>query len=188
MRRFIGLALSLVTGTVIGLLLAHLGAITLSDKMEQGHLVTAAATLVVALLIGYIYTDQSSKKRTDTELLLTCLREAKVAFSALEQASVACRGNEKLEETESIALIRTERAFSNSVQSLEQALCYCPVKLDAVEFQKLKDARVALKDSLTDSPPFPGPYDSSSRSMIASCRKLVNDELTRMAFAINHRR
>lgn len=178
--------LLLVIGALVGWLLPAVTGLRFGDKIDVGNFINALATLLVAFLIGYLYTERASSKRADTELLLESVHEAKAAVVALKEAAFPCHRGKKLTLLEQTALSVAERELSNAIHSFEQAISYCKIRPHLMGIEKLKDARVALKDSLTDTP-FPGPYDSSARSRISSSFKSVHDELTRIAFAISRR-
>jgi hypothetical protein len=174
-------------GVVTGLILPALVTVHFSRTVDVGAVLNAAAVVVIGVLIGYIYAKQSSSKRADTELLLDLVRDANRAFCKLERvSSQLCSRRRSLSEEEQDTLISAERDVSNAVHSIESALRHCGAKLHKLDFDKLKDARIAVKDSLTDSP-FPGPYDDSSRRGIRTSLKAMRDELTRITFAINRR-
>jgi len=178
--------LLLVIGALAGWLLPVVTGLQLGHTVEVGSLFHALATLVVALLIGYLYSEHSSSKRADTGLLLESLREAKAAFAALQQAALPCHRTKKLTQQEQTALTVAERELSNAIHSVEYAGSCCKIRPHLIDVDKLKDARAVLKDSLTDTP-FPGPYDASARSRINSSFKSVRDELTGIAFAVSRR-
>lgn len=178
--------LLLAIGVLAGWFLSAATGLRLSDQVDVGATLNAIATLLVAFLIGYLYTEEASSKRADTDLLLESVREARAAVVALQQAAFPCHRGKKLTLLEQTALTVAERDLSNAIHSLEYAIDCSKVRSNSLEIYKLKDARAALKDSLTDTP-FPGPYDGSARSRINSAFKLVRDELTRITFAISRR-
>lgn len=174
-------------GVCVGLILPAFWPIRLSPTIDAGTILNAIAVVVIGVLVGYLYADQSSSKRADTELLLDLVRDANRSFRELESiSSQRCKRDSKLTEEEQGDLISTERGLSNAVHSIESALGHCGSKLHELDFDKLKDARVTLKETLTDSP-FPGPYDEGSQRIIRMAFKVMRDELTRIAFAINRR-
>jgi hypothetical protein len=158
----------------------------ISYSFDFGSLVDAIVLLVIGVLIEYAYLKQSSDKRADTDLLLGLVAEAKTAFADLVDKAVACEGGKVLNASQQLSLTCAERELSNSVHSVEEGLRHCSITLEDIQFGRVKEARIELKDSLTDTP-FPGPYDNSSRVRIRAAMKVMRDELTRLAFAINHR-
>lgn len=158
----------------------------ISYTLDFGSIFDAFVLLLVGALIEYVYLRQSSDKRADTDLLLVVVGDAKAAFCKVEQQEQSCEGNKILTAEERLSLTCAERDLSNAVRSIEVALGHCKVDLQKLRFDKLKDARSELKDSLTDTP-FPGPYDPASLVRIRGALRTMRDELTRMAFAINHR-
>ncbi|MHB8653868.1 MAG: hypothetical protein ACYDA9_08320 [Terriglobia bacterium] len=186
MRWVIGIVLILI-GVGLGVTVPAFWSISISPTVDAGNLLNAVAILAVGVIIEYLYASQSSSKRADTELLLDLVRDANRAFRQLEMiSSQVCATHKKLTRDEQRGLTSLERDLSNAVHSIESALGYCQVKLHELDFEKLKDARVSLKASLTDSP-FPGPYDDGSQRSIHAAFKTMRDELTRTAFAINRR-
>jgi len=179
-------ALLVATGILIGWLAQAAQVITVSSSVDAGNVLEAVATLVVAILIGYLYTEHASSKKADTDTLQDCVRDIKRAFRRVEEAARACEGGHRLSDSERSALTLADRELSNTIHSLEEGLKLCRVKLHAVEIGKLKDARTELKERLTDSP-FPGPYDPASCAGILSALRGVRDELMRISIAINHR-
>jgi hypothetical protein len=157
-----------------------------SYSLDFGSLIDAFILLLVFVLIDYAYSRQSSSKKADTDLLLSVVQEAKAAFHHLEAQTRNCESGRALTEDEQVALTCAERELSNSICSIEDSLRYCELDLQKLKFEQLKDARTALKDSLTDSP-YPGPYDHASRRLFRSTLRTMRDELTRIAFAINRR-
>jgi hypothetical protein len=158
----------------------------ISYGLDFGSVLDAIALLIVGGLIEYAYLKQSSAKQADTDLLLDVVAEAKNALAGLVKTAEACENVRPLTIKEQIALTCAERELSNAVHSIETGLRHCSASLDKINFEKLKDARSELKDSLTDSP-FPGPYTHTSRIRIRAATKVMRDELTRIGFAINRR-
>lgn len=158
----------------------------ISYSFDFGSVLDAIALLLVGVLVEYVYLKQSSDKRADTDLLLGIVGEAKVAFGELVDEAEVCESEKALTAEQRVAVTCAERELSNAVHSIEEGLRACSVNLDKLGFEKLKEARAELKDSLTDTP-FPGPYDHASRARIRTAMKVMRDELTRIAFAINHR-
>lgn len=186
MRWAVG-GLIFLIGVGVGLVAAALRAVRFSPTIDVGNVLNAVAVVAIGILIGYIYEKQSSSRRADTELLLDLVRDASRSFRVLERtSSQLCKSDRKLTEDQQADLVSAERDLSNAIHSIESALVHCGVTLHELDFDKLKDARVTLKDSLTDSP-FPGPYDDGSQRGIRASFKTMRDELTRIAFAINRR-
>ena len=158
----------------------------ISYSLDFGSLVDALVLVFIGVLVEYAYSKQSSDKRADTDLLLGIVEEVKVAFHKLVEKSEFCESGKALTKAQETEITCAERELSNAVHSLEEALRYCKVKLDKLNFEQLKSARSELKDSLTDSP-YPGPYDQGARIRIRTAKRVMRDELTRMAFAINRR-
>lgn len=158
----------------------------LSYSLDFGSVIDAGVLVILFLFVDYVYSQQSSDRRADTDLLLGLAAEARTAFQALEQQSQACNSAKRLTAPQMISLTKAERDFSNAIHSIEEGCRHCKIERHKVGFESLKDARVSLKDALTDTP-FPGPYDSSALARINAASKAVRDELTRIAFAINHR-
>jgi hypothetical protein len=177
---------SFVIGVLLGWCLPALRSIGFNSTVDIGNVLNAIAVLVVGLLINYLYTHRASSKKADTDLLLDVIRDCKTALGSVLTAGRACDSKKKLTLEQQRELTSAERELSNAVHSVELALCCCSIKLDTLNFQKLKDARAELKDSLTDSP-FPGPYDNASLARMQSASKSFRDELTRVAFSVNHR-
>lgn len=153
---------------------------------DFGSVVDAIALLAVGAFIEYAYLKHSSDKRADTDLLLAILDEAKASLRVLVEKAQPCENGKALTSAQQISLTSAERDLSNCIHSIEEGLRHCKVDLHELGFEKLKDARGALKDGLTDTP-YPGPYDSASLVRIRNAFKLMRDELVRVAFAINHR-
>jgi hypothetical protein len=158
----------------------------LSYTLDFGSIIDAFVLLLVFTIIDYHYSKESSQKRADTDLLLRTVEQASEAFRHLEEQSRACEQDHVLGESQQVGITCAERELSNCVHSIEVALSHCGVQLHSVDFQRLKDARDELKESLTDTP-FPGPYDRRDRTRIRSALKSMRDELTRVSFAINRR-
>jgi hypothetical protein len=154
--------------------------------LDFGSLIDAFALLLIGFFLEFAYLKRSSEKRADTDLLLGIVDDAKSAFRMLTEKAQPYSKGATLNELQKAELLSAEREFSNAVHSIEQALKHCGVDLHRLSFDKLKDARAALKDDLTDTP-FPGPYDAASIAQITRSLKATRDELTRMAFAINRR-
>jgi hypothetical protein len=180
----IALAISAVALVIVKAFLAVKSQV--SYTFDFGSVLDAFALLVIGALIEYAYSKRSSDKRADTELLLGLVAEARAALAEVEKKAQVCENERALTPEEQFALTCAERELSNAVHSLEVGLRHCDVTPHALKFDSLKDARLELKDSLTDTP-FPGPYDHGSRGRIRSASKTMRDELTRMAFAVNHR-
>lgn len=159
---------------------------TVSYSVDFGSLADAIVFLAVGALIEYAYSKSSSDKQADTNLLLELVSEARMALRELGSKSENCSTRKPLSPAERNELFYSERELSNAVHSIEEALSYCKQDLTVLKFESLKRAREELKDALTDSP-FPGPYDTVSISRIRALLKKMRDELTRTAFAINHR-
>lgn len=155
-------------------------------SLDFGSVLDALVLIFIGVLIEYAYSKQSSDKRADTELLLGIVEEAKIAFRKLVDKSELCETGKQLTKGQQIDLSSAERELSNAVHAIEEALRLCKVTPHKINFEQLKAARSELKDSLTDSP-FPGPYDQASRIRIRGAKKTMRVELTRIAFAINHR-
>ena len=158
----------------------------LSYSVDFGSILDAAVFLLVGAFIEYAYSKQSSDKRADTDLLLEIVQDARNALESLEKASHACGGGEALTSEQRTSLTRSARGLSNAVRSIEQALNHCNADLGKLKFDHVKSASSDLNESLTDTP-FPGPYDGMSLSRIGVSFRNMRDELTRIAFAINHR-
>lgn len=186
MKRFLEGGLIFAIGLLVGWLVPFVTGLRFSKDVDVGNFLNALATLIVAFVIGYLYASQVSSKRADTDLVLDTLRETKAAVLALQQAAIPCHAGKKLSIPQQTALTQAEREVSNAVHSVEHALRCCRVKVHRLEFEKLKDARSFLKDSLTDTP-FPGPYDNASRTRIQCAFKSIRDELVRLSFAISRR-
>jgi hypothetical protein len=179
-------ALLLLIGILAGWFLPAVTDLRFSKEIDAGNFLVALVTLIVAFVIGYLYTESVSSKRSNTELLLECVREARAMLVTLQSAALPCHRGKKLTLAEQASLTMAERELSNSIHSLELAVGLCGAKAHRLDFEKLKDARIALKDSLTDTP-FPGPYGETSRSRITAAFKIVRDELLRVSFAITRR-
>ncbi len=177
--------LLLLIGALAGWFLPVVTRLRFADEIDPGNFLVALVTLVVAFFLGYVYKESVSSKKADTDLLLECVRDARTSLTTLQSAALPCHRGKKLTIAEQASITITERDLSNSIHSLELAAGFCP-KPRALDLGKLKDARVALKDSLTDTP-FPGPYGEVSRSRITAAFKLLRDELIRISFAITRR-
>ncbi len=160
----------------------------ISYGFDFGSAADAVALAFVALLIDYLYSKRSSDDRADTELLLSCASDAKEAFRNVVKQAQECESGKTLSKQQRSALVNAERELSNAVHSLEVALRQCSADLVKMDFERLKELRAEMKDSLTDSDsPYPGPYDAASISRIRLAQTKMRDELTRIAFAINRR-
>jgi len=182
-----GLAAVLAVLALLGWFWWILRSQTIEYRVDLGNLLSCTVTLVVALVIGYLYSEQASTRKGDTDFLLDSVREAKGALHELHEAARPFMPGKTLSDTEQTKLTRAERGLSNAVHSLEYALSHCKIGLHTLDFDKLKDSRVALKDLLTDSP-FPGPYDAARCGQIDANFKAMRDELIRVGIAINHRK
>jgi len=180
------MVLCFAAGIIIGWLLPELKSLHFNPQVDVGNVLNALATLAVAILINFLYTRSASSKQSDTNLLLEHVRSVQAALRFLQQEATNCQSAKKLTKEQQLALNGAERALSNDIHSLENALQQCRCKLHVLEFGKLKDARSELKESLTDTP-FPGPYDAASLSKINVSFKGIRDELTRLTFAIPRR-
>lgn len=158
----------------------------ISYSLDFGSVLDAFVLLVVFILIDYAYSKQSSKKRADTDLLLSIVAEARIELRKVEEKSQSCEQSKPLSPKEQFALTLAERDLSNAVHSIEEALRHCSIDMSKLRFESVKDARVEIKEALTDTP-YPGPYDSGSLGRIRTSLKTMRDELTRITFAINHR-
>lgn len=157
MRWFFGSLLVLsgvIVGIVLGLAVPGLSLIAFTPTVDAGAVLNAVVILLVALLIEYAYHSHASSKQSDTELLLDLMKDAKSAFHTLKTCSECCDIYKKLTQDQKNALVSAERELSRAVESIEKALGYCKIKTHKLDFEKLKNARVELKDRLTDSPPF----------------------------------
>lgn len=155
-------------------------------SIDLGSIIDAAVFLGVGAFIEFAYQKRSSDKRADTELLLSIVAEVKTALLTLGREAISCETQKPLTLAQQRSLTTAERDVSLGVYSLEDALQHAGMKTETIQFEKLKDARGELKDSLTDTP-YPGPYDISSLLRIRAAQKNMRNELTRIAFAINHR-
>lgn len=182
---FIGVGFVVLSIVVAGLAFYRLRC-QVTYSLDFGSVIDAIVLLLVGVLVEYVYSQQSSAKQADTELLLKLVDDSKKAFTVLTAEAENCESGKPLTKAQQTSLSLAEKELSNAIHSLEEGLGHCKISLDSVKFQALKEARRDLKDSLTDSP-FPGPYDQASRIHIRNMIKKVRDELTRMAFAINHR-
>jgi hypothetical protein len=180
------LLVGVLVGFILGLIVPGLRAVSWTPTLTLGDALHALAILLVGVVIDYVYASQTSSKQSDTKLLLDLVTDARTALHALEETSAVCKSGKKLAQEERADLLSAERDLSNAVHSIEEGLGHCSVKLHKLDFEKLKDARVKLKESLTDNP-FPGPYDPLSLRTIRDGFTLMRNELTRMAFAINRR-
>jgi hypothetical protein len=180
------LGLVFLAGVLIGYLIPVFPHLFVNPSVDFGEVLNAIVLLLVAIGINYVYTEQSGAKRSDTELLLYTVRDARSAFDALRLAALACERNQGLTNEEQLEIVVAKRELFNSIESIEQGLMQCRIKSQDMGFQRLKDACLLLMDALTDSP-YPGPYDNASLSAIGRYSKLVRNELNRVAFAINHR-
>jgi hypothetical protein len=158
----------------------------ISYSLDFGSVLDALVLFVVFIFIDYAYSKQSSEKRADTDLLLSMVDEAKEAFRELQTKSQCCEHAKTLSLPEQRSLTSTQRELSNAVHSMERALGHCGIDAHSLQFDKVKNDREALNESLTDTP-YPGPYDAASIVRIRTASKAMRDELTRLAFAINHR-
>jgi hypothetical protein len=159
---------------------------TIQYGFDFGSALDAIVFLAVGGLLEYAFSKSYSDKRADTELLLNIVGEARAALVALEKVARDCEGGNALTTKQRNTLLGAERDLSNAVHSIEVGFRHCNIKIAALAFDKVKDARMELNDSLTDSP-FPGPYDYACIARIRTATKEMRDELTRTAFAINHR-
>jgi hypothetical protein len=153
---------------------------------DFGSALDAIVLIAIGALVEYAYSKTSSDRQADTELLLSIVAEARTALADLERVAQACQEGKVLNSKQQYAITCAERQLSNAVHSVEKGLQHCDITLISMEFQSLKDARLELKDSLTDRP-FPGPYDYGSLARVYTAFKRIRDELTRLAFAINRR-
>jgi hypothetical protein len=150
-------------------------------------IIGALATLLVAYLIGYLYSASATKKKADGDLLLRVLDDVRTALLSLQECTIPCHCGSKLTTAQRSKIVMTERELSQAVYSFSEAIGYCGATADAtLSLQQLKDARVELKDSLTDSP-FPGPYNEHARQRISKAFRLFRDEMNRLSFAIIRR-
>ena len=158
----------------------------ISYSLDFGSLLDALVLLAVFVLIDYAYLKQSSEKRADTELLLAIVAEARSALHEVEQKSEYYGPSRTLGQKEKLVVTCSQRNFSNAVRSIEHALRHCSIDLSRLKFEEVKDARVEVNESFTDTP-YPGPYDPASIGRINRSLTAMRDELTRLTFAINHR-
>ncbi len=177
----------LIAAGLLGLVLLFC---TVKSKIQYSFDFGSAADAIVFLAVGglieYAFSKRYSDKRADTDLLLGIVGEAKAALVALEKVALNYETGRTLTSKQQVDLICASRDLSNTVRSIEVGLRHCKIQLEALDFDKVKDARVELNESLTDSP-FPGPYDYGCIVRIRTATKEMRDELTRMAFAVNHR-
>lgn len=157
-----------------------------SYGLDFGSLFDAIALVFVAIIFEYAYSRQSSEKRADTDLLLETVKDVKTAIGELNLNAKPCNNSKALTAQQMEELKSAEREVEITVHSVECALDSCKASRDDLQFGKLMDAMYELKEALTDSP-YPGPYDGPSRLRIQKAFKAFRDELTRIAFAINHR-
>jgi hypothetical protein len=155
-------------------------------RVDAANLLNCAVTLVVALAIGYVYSERASTRKGDNDLVLDSVREAKAALHHLHDASRNILPGNKLSDDEAAKLIRATRELSNALLSLEFTLTECKIPLEAMTFSKLKESKAALKDSLTDSP-YPGPFEQANCNEIENRFNTMRNELIRVGIAINHR-
>ena len=158
----------------------------LSYSLDFGSVFDAVVLFVVFIMIDYAYSKQSSEKRADTDLLLQLVSDSKASLHNLETTSRWCEQSKALTAAQRTELMIGLRELSNAIHSIEEGLRNCAITAHTVGLEKLKDARSHLNDCLSDTP-FPGPYDPGSRARIRLALGALRDELTRVAFAINHR-
>jgi len=182
--------LAAVVGAIIGFLLGVLvlswPVIKFSPSLDLGSALEVLAILAVALLIDYNYNRLASSKKEENDLLLDLVRQAKQAFYDLKAISDLCRSGKKLSKDQTSRLLGASRELSNAVRSIALGLDECKIRVQKLEFGKVKEAREKLHNSLTAGP-YPGPYDDASLSAIQIAMRDMGDQLTRLGFAICHR-
>jgi hypothetical protein len=150
--------------------------------------VGSAATLLVALIFGYFYSERVSQRSVDTELLRDIVKDAKAGLETLQAVAMETYlPAATLDKAESAKIFRHYRELSNTILLIEQAIGHCGYKAVDFQFSELKEERSKLYESLTKSP-YPGPYDDAALTRIDTSFKDFREELTRIAFAINRRR
>ena len=175
-----------IIGFIVGVFVLARPLIKFTPTLDLGQVLHTLALVLVALLINYAYQNLTSFKKSDSELLLSLVEEAKRAFSELKTTSQVCRSGKKLVNQEQSRILIAGRDLSNAVHSIQLGLAECKISPEKLEFDKVKEARVNLHSSLTGGP-FPGPYDDVSLSAIQIAMRDMGDQLTRLGFAICHR-
>jgi len=182
--------LLVLLGAIIGLIVSAFvlarSLIRFSPALDLGQVLDALAIVLVAVLIDYVYSNLTSSKRADNELLMNLVGEARQAFSDLKATSDLCKSGRKLSKEQTSQLLSASRELSNAVRSIALGLDECKISPKKLEFEKVKEAREKLHTSLTGGP-FPGPYDAPSLSDIQVAIRDMGDQLTRLGFAVCHR-
>lgn len=154
---------------------------------DFGSIVDAIALLLVALIVEYAFSKHSADRSADTTTLLDIVEEARVALSNLAKSAETYQVGKSLTKVQMGTVTAGGREFSNSIHSIEVALRHCSIKPEDMKFYDLKEATFELNESLTNTP-YPGPYDGGSVARIQKAFRVVRDDLTRIAIAINHRK
>jgi hypothetical protein len=173
-------------GFIVGVFVLAWPSIEFSPALDLGQVLDALAIVLVAVFIDYAYYNLASSKKSDTELLLNLVDQAKQAFCDLRTTSRVCNTGKKLSKQELSQLLIAARELSNAVHSIQLGLDECKISTEKMDFDKVKEARESLDGSLTGGP-FPGPYDDVSLSAIQITMRDMGDRLTRLGFAICHR-
>ena len=175
-----------ISGFVFGILVLAWPLINFTPTLDLGAVLNALAIVLVAVLIDYGYYNLASFKKSDSELLLSLVDQAKQAFSELKATSRLCSTGKKLSKQELSQLLAAARELSNAVRSIQLGLDECKISPEKMDFDKVKEARESLHNSLTGGP-FPGPYNDVSLSAIQIAMRDMGDRLTLLGFAICHR-
>jgi hypothetical protein len=160
------------------------GELTIQPEINAGHILSAAATLSVGLILNQIYNRHASTRSVERQLLLTHASEISNALADAYSAFLACPIGKKIPKELSDRVSTAERRLSNAVHSMETALNSCGVRTPK-GFDLLKEARFSLKEALTDDP-FPlGAYTGADAGRINGAFTKMRDEATRSTFALN---
>jgi len=174
-----------VLGFVAAVFVLAGSTVRLSSTLDLGSILDAFAIILVGVLIDYVYYSLASFRKSDSELLLSLVEEAKRTLSILKAASQAC-GSKKLTKQEESQLVIAARELSNAIHSIQRGLEECAIRPGKLKFDEVKEIREILNDSLTGGP-FPGPYTAADRRNIQIALRDMGDRLTRLGFAICHR-
>jgi hypothetical protein len=185
MKGFLGLLIFLV-GLLAGFMGAKWAPLTLSATVDVGNLLNVIVTLLVAILLNWLFVEHSSKRKLDLDFLGRFFEDCRDALRRVESSSSHCTSDIPLNMDERAVVLKDGKALSNAVGCLEEALLACEVDPTAVGFHRLTDSRIALKEAVTDSP-FPGPYPTDHIARINECLNRFRSELMRLWVIVNRR-
>jgi hypothetical protein len=120
----------LVVGIILGLVIPEIIKINFSKGISPGELIDIFLTLFVAIIIPIYIKSNLQNRRIEKDILIEQAKEVRNYLDQIREIVTDCYHGNSIQLENQKSINKLIRKLSNSINSLNDELCYCKMKLD----------------------------------------------------------